>query len=152
MTSMAMRKMVLILSFLSILGFSSCTRGGEVAVEQAETPVTEVQVKEEVKMEDIQGLKEKTRNRVLPEGEYGREDPFALIGEEKVSIIKKPEIAKKAQELRLEGVVWDARNPLAIVDGKTVAEGDKIGDKTVEKIEEDSVILFDGRNRIKLRL
>ncbi len=145
-----MRKLVLILLLISIVFIIGCEGNEEAVVEITEE--TEVMIPvEEVKLESLQSIKEKIKNRSLSKSEYGREDPFALISITDYIKTKRKGISR-GPRFHLDGIIWDVKRPLAIIDGKTVEQGDKIGDKVIEKIDEDSVTLFDGKNRIKLRL
>ncbi|MFO8052549.1 MAG: hypothetical protein R6U54_01130 [Candidatus Omnitrophota bacterium] len=44
---------------------------------------------------------------------------------------------------KLEGIVFDKNKPFAIIDGRRVYQGDKIGGFTVSKIKPDRVELFE---------
>jgi hypothetical protein len=54
--------------------------------------------------------------------------------------------------LQLNGIVWDAKNPKAMIDDLIVGVGAKIGNYTVLEINPDSVVVTDGTNTIQLRL
>ncbi|MFH1776095.1 MAG: hypothetical protein ABH952_00810 [Candidatus Omnitrophota bacterium] len=71
---------------------------------------------------------------------YGREDPFAPIT--KANLTAQVETTK--DDYALEGILWDETQPLAIIDGLIVKQGDKIFSKVVVRIEEDKVILKQG--------
>ena len=45
------------------------------------------------------------------------------------------------QSLKVKGVVWDEKNPYAIVDGKIVKQGDKIGTVEIIEIRKKSVVI-----------
>lgn len=67
--------------------------------------------------------------------EAGREDPFALPEEEsKIKLFK-------IQDLQLQGILWDEKKPLAIINAEIVSEGQEIRGKKIIKIEKDSVIV-----------
>ncbi len=46
------------------------------------------------------------------------------------------------QPPRIQGIIFSATRPLAIVDGKTVSVGDRVGDFQVKQILKDSVIFL----------
>lgn len=52
----------------------------------------------------------------------------------------------------LSGILWDKNVPLAILDGKVVKEGARLGNKTVVDIKPDRVILSDGQVLSELKL
>lgn len=65
-----------------------------------------------------------------------KRDPFTAV-----PII----IKKEAQSgIELTGILWDKEKPLAVIDGRIVKEGQRVGDKTVIEIKQDRVILSDG--------
>lgn len=59
---------------------------------------------------------------------------------------------KVYQGLDLDGIIWDEKNPLAIINGRIVKINDKVGDKLVVDIKRDRVILSDGVNNLELKL
>ena len=56
----------------------------------------------------------------------------------------------KAVNLTLNGILWDDAEPKAIVNEKTLVEGDTIYGYTVERIRKKSVILRTGEKNIEL--
>ena len=54
--------------------------------------------------------------------------------------------------LTINGILWDKKNPLAIINEEIVKVGDKIDSNTVVGIEQDRVILNDGSKDIELLL
>ncbi len=52
-----------------------------------------------------------------------------------------PTAAPVEQLPKLQGVIFNAANPLAIVDGHTVSVGDRVGDFQVKQILKNSVII-----------
>lgn len=144
-----MWKLILVL----FLVFSSCGKGEEAAVETRREPEAGALAEKEETLESLQSIREKVKNRSLP-SKYGRKDPFALI--EMFAGVRAGQAKTKNQlKFILEGIIWDAEKPMAVIDGRTVEQGDKIGDRTIERIDKDSVTLFGGKNgkkRIKLRL
>lgn len=78
---------------------------------------------------------------VLWEKEWGR-DPFVPLAT--FSAIT------KAVNLTLGGIFWDETNPKAIVNGKTLFNGDAIYGYTVDQIKPRSVVLKTGEKTIEL--
>lgn len=54
--------------------------------------------------------------------------------------------------LTINGILWDKKNPLAIINEEIVKVGDKIDGNTVVGIEQNRVILNDGSKDIELLL
>lgn len=54
--------------------------------------------------------------------------------------------------LNISGILWDERDPRAIINGRIVGEGDKVDGNTVISIEQDLVVLNDGLSDFILRL
>ncbi|MFA5275537.1 MAG: hypothetical protein WC417_01410 [Candidatus Omnitrophota bacterium] len=54
--------------------------------------------------------------------------------------------------LDLKGIIWDEKLPLALINGRTVKIGDKVGSNTVVDIRKDSVVLNDGSRDWELKL
>jgi len=52
----------------------------------------------------------------------------------------------------INGILWDKKNPLAIINERIVKIGDKIDGNTVVNIKQDRVILNDGSKDIELLL
>ena len=52
----------------------------------------------------------------------------------------------------LEGIIWDAKLPLALINGKTVKIGSKLGSDMVIDIQKNKVILNDGTRDRELKL
>lgn len=47
----------------------------------------------------------------------------------------------RIEKLKLEGIVWSATNPLAVINGEILKPGDEIEEAIVERIEKDRVFL-----------
>jgi len=58
----------------------------------------------------------------------------------------------KLGDLIVNGIVWDEKNPYAIIDRDVVKVGDKLGNMTVIEITENSVILEENGERYTLTL
>lgn len=58
----------------------------------------------------------------------------------------------QAVDLKLSGILWDEKNPQAIINEKVVKQGDLVGNCLVIKINNDCVILSDGEKELELRL
>ena len=54
--------------------------------------------------------------------------------------------------LKFSGVLWDDKNPQALINGQIVQKNDFIGQYRVVQINKDSVILNDGLKDLELRL
>ena len=54
--------------------------------------------------------------------------------------------------MRLEGIVWDAKNPYAIIDGEIRTAGDSVQGFTVKEIRKDKVTLEKDGQRYDLGL
>jgi biotin carboxyl carrier protein len=54
--------------------------------------------------------------------------------------------------LKLDGIMWDEKQPLAMISGHIVKPGDQIDENTVVAIKKDRVILNDGSSNIELLL
>ena len=67
---------------------------------------------------------------------------------------RSPFTLKKTTDTRLtlNGILWDAKNPQAIIKGEIVEVGDKIGPNIVVDIKQDRVILSDGTQDFELKL
>jgi len=52
----------------------------------------------------------------------------------------------------LNGIVWDAKSPFAIINNTIVRVGDKIDSSRVKDIQRDSVILIKGAHTCELEL
>lgn len=72
---------------------------------------------------------------------WGR-NPFAISGTP----------IRRFEGLILNGILWDNKSPMAIVNEKIVKIGDKIDGNVVVDIEQDRVILNDGSKNIELLL
>lgn len=58
-----------------------------------------------------------------------------------------------SSELVLEGIIFDsAGKPLAIINGRIVTKGDRIGSFVVTEISEKEVTLFKGEEKFLLKL
>ena len=54
--------------------------------------------------------------------------------------------------MALRGIMWNKRNPKAMIGGEIVGRGDKVGSNKVVEIKEDRVILSDGIKDFELKL
>lgn len=61
-------------------------------------------------------------------------------------------LIKRPQGVILNGILWDSKNPMAIVNEGIVKEGDIISGNKVIEIKQDRVILNDGSKDIELFL
>lgn len=103
-------------------------------------PTARARVDQKINSKDLYNLLEKDSQLI----ELKR-DPFTAS----------PIIIKKETQsgIELTGILWDKEKPLAVIDGKIVKEGQRVGDKTVMEIKQDRVILSDGEffSEVKLR-
>lgn len=77
---------------------------------------------------------------------YGRDNPFAPVTDK----FSEPETIES--ESRLEGILWDEKQPLALIGGVIVKVGGKTSQGTVIKIEKEKVTLQDEVSQYELRL
>ncbi len=87
--------------------------------------------------------KMRDEQRAVWEKEWGR-DPF--VRQEFISKVV------KAVNLTLNGVLWDEKNPKAIVNEKTLVAGDTIYGYTVMEIRPRSILLRTGEKNIELTI
>lgn len=52
----------------------------------------------------------------------------------------------------LDGILWDASKPVAIINGEIAGKGDSVGPYVVVEVRPESVLLNDGEKDIELRL
>lgn len=88
----------------------------------------------------VEGLSLKRSTTRSSYNEWGR-DPFT-----------KGIAIRASSENILEGIIWDKQLPLALIRGKTVKIGDRIGSDWVIDIQKDKVILNDGTRDRELKL
>jgi len=64
-----------------------------------------------------------------------------------------PFMLKRAQKaLYIEGIMWDAKDPKAIINGNIVGAGDVVENKTIVEVKPNSVIIkSDGGEEVELR-
>jgi len=63
-----------------------------------------------------------------------------------------PKETASASSLNLKGIMWNDKNPRAMVGDAVVGNGDKIGDNIVVEVKKDRVILNDGTKNFELKL
>jgi phosphoglycolate phosphatase-like HAD superfamily hydrolase len=56
------------------------------------------------------------------------------------------------QPIKLQGILYSATRPAAILNGRTVFVGDRIGDMTIASISQKQVTLLYGTNNIVVKL
>ncbi len=71
-----------------------------------------------------------------------KRNPFTIETPDRDTIFK----------LVLEGIIWDEKNPAAMINGQIVNIGDRVGGSMVMGISENSVTLNDGISSFELRL
>ena len=57
-----------------------------------------------------------------------------------------------SSDFSLNGILWDEKNPQAIINNTIVGVGDEVGGSIVLEITQDKVILNDGARNFKLKL
>ncbi len=84
--------------------------------------------------------------------DHGKKDPFWPLVSSAGNIINY-DSDLSVTEMALEGIMLGANgNAVAIVNGKVVKKGDKMGDFLVESIEKDFVVFSKGDEKFELRL
>ena len=64
----------------------------------------------------------------------------------------KPTSDKSATTLSLEGILWDENNSRAVINGRIVGVGDKVGGSIVVDIKQDKVVVNNGFQNFELRV
>ena len=84
--------------------------------------------------------------------DHGRRDPFwALVNSNGIIVNYEKEVL--LSDLNLEGIIAGAAGrSMAIINGRVLQPGDKIGDFHVREIIENVVILYKGQQRFELKL
>lgn len=54
--------------------------------------------------------------------------------------------------LNLKGIMWNEKNPKAMIGDAILGKGDKIGDNTVVEVKKDRIILNDGVQNFEIKL
>lgn len=83
----------------------------------------------------------------------GKRDPFIPLISESGGYASDAYEASAAEDIRLEGIVWDNMNgSIAIINGEIVKEEDIMGSIKILKINQDSVIFDVGGENVKINL
>ena len=83
----------------------------------------------------------------------GKRDPFVPLISESGGYASDAYEASAAEDIRLEGIVWDdAKGSIAIINGEIAKEGDVMGSIKILKINKDSVIFDVGGENVKIDL
>lgn len=80
--------------------------------------------------------------------DHGKKDPFTPPV---VKAIEKQDTDALAG-VRLEGIIWDEKNPIAVVNDKVVGIGDVISGAKIIEIKENEVIFDVNGQRISVKL
>jgi len=88
--------------------------------------------------------------KIVPTKRRAERTEFSAWGRNPFSAEEAPK--EEVVKLRLNGILWDEKNPQAIIGDDIVGIGDKIGPNTVVDIKEASVILNDGTGNFELNL
>lgn len=81
-----------------------------------------------------------------------RRTEFVDWGKDPFAWLKREEEAGEISDLALSCIIWNDEGSRAVIGKSIVREGDKIGDKTVKRIEQNRVILNDGTKDYVLEL
>ena len=84
----------------------------------------------------------------------GKRDPFIpLVSESGGGYASDAYEASAAEDIRLEGIVWDDVNgSIAIINGEIAKEGDFLGTMKILKINKDNVLFDVGGENVKIDL
>jgi hypothetical protein len=66
--------------------------------------------------------------------------------------IEVPPVKEEPAPLLLQGISWDEKNPIAVLNGQVVGIGDSLGGHTVKDIQRDKILLNDGNKDMELHL
>jgi len=83
-----------------------------------------------------------------------KRDPFRIASEpqrRQENVARTVPIRKK-ERLNLGGILWDASSPMAIINGKIVKAGSRVGNYQVSRITRRKVILRSGKQTVLLQL
>jgi hypothetical protein len=84
--------------------------------------------------------------------DHGKKDPFWPLISSTGNIINY-DTDLSVTDMALEGIMLGANgNAVAIVNGKVVKKGDKMGDFIVDSIDKDFVVFSKGEEKFELRL
>jgi hypothetical protein len=83
--------------------------------------------------------------------EHGQRDPFWPLVTAGGAVVTY-DTSFAVSEMTLEGIVSDGQGGIAIINGTVVEQGKQFGEYTVEKIEQDKVILIKDGQTSELRL
>lgn len=108
----------------------------------------ELSSKPALKVEEVKKLT--LRERVIPKKRLAQRTDFVAWG--KSPFLPKEVIVRVIPKLILNGIVWDKKNPKAIINGEIVNVGDKVDESTVVDIRLNRVILNDGTENFELKL
>ena len=83
----------------------------------------------------------------------GRRDPFIPLISESGGYASDAYEASAAEDIRLEGIVWDdVKGSIAIINGEIAKEGDSLGSVKILKIDKDNVIFGVNGESVKIEL
>jgi len=83
----------------------------------------------------------------------GKRDPFIPLISESGRYASDAYEASAAEDIRLEGIVWDDVNgSIAIINGEIAKQGDSLGTMKILKINKDSIIFDIGGENVKIEL
>lgn len=134
--------------FSLIYGITASPRGKDVrAVKPAVTPVAET-------IRPVKKLLLKERHAAKSKFKSWGRNPFIQkkIHEEIQEKIQEKPPVPESLKLTLKGIMWNEKNPRALINNAILSKGDKIGTNTIVDIKQKSVILNDGAKNYEIRL
>jgi len=60
--------------------------------------------------------------------------------------------SQRVTDLKIDGIIWDPKEPLAMINGRVVKKGDNFKGNVIVDIKEDRVILNDGIQDFELKV
>ncbi len=132
--------------FLSLI-FSSCKKESAKSVKPAEGHRKKVAAKTAPGAEPI-------KEEAFVYASHDKRDPFVPLVDSKgrpVSVVEGG-LQFKVSDMYLEGIIWDAVKPMAIINDEVVSPGDKIRGVTIIEIKKDKVILSYQNETFELKM
>lgn len=91
-----------------------------------------------------------TAPRIIPIKRRAAKTNFNFWGRN--PFVQEETAVKAVEKFTLNGIMWDEKKPLAIINNDVVGIGDKVGESRIVGITKESVILNDGTRNFELRL
>jgi hypothetical protein len=117
-----------------------------------------------VSLNSLSVIRKKTKEKIAVQmpsqgaASTAADAPLTEVSEDKLSWVKDPFSGKlysssSEMELRLEGILWDPKNPAAIINGEVVKIGDVLaGGSRIVAIKQNMVVVNDGMRNIEIKL